>query len=101
MLRWLLDQVTGGAPEGARGFSGAVRASMTGTDEETVRIVVAIAGLLGTVAYADRRYAPQEEARIRQELERMPALSPSGVDAVCAALRQHIVEISTIEAPMY
>jgi uncharacterized tellurite resistance protein B-like protein len=101
MMRWLFDKVTTSAPEGARGFAGAVRASLTGSDEETVRIVLAVAGLLGTVAYADRRYSAAEEQRIRQELERIHALTPTGVDAVCAALRQHIVEISTVEAPFY
>ena len=101
MLPWLLDKVTASSPEGVRGFAGAVRANMAGNDEETIRIVVAIAGLLGTVAYADRRYAPEEEQRIKQELERVEALTPSGVEAVCAALRQHIVDISTIEAPLY
>jgi uncharacterized tellurite resistance protein B-like protein len=74
---------------------------MIGTDDETIRIVVALAGLLGTVAYADRRYAPEEEQRIRRELELVQALTPAGVDAVCAALRENIVEISTIEAPFY
>ena len=101
MFRWLVDKVAASAPEAARGFAGMVRAGMAGTDEETVRIVVAVAGLLGTVAYADGRYAAQEEQRIRRELERIHALTPSGVDAVCAALREHIVEISTIEAPLY
>jgi len=101
MFRWLLDKVAATAPEGARGFAGVVRANMVGSDEETVRIVVAVAGLLGTVAYADRRYAPEEEQRIRQELERIHALTPSAVDTICAALREHIVEISTIEAPFY
>jgi uncharacterized tellurite resistance protein B-like protein len=101
MFRWLLDKVAASAPEGARNFAGVVRASMAGTDEETIRIVMAVAGLLGTVAYADRRYAVEEEQRIRQELERIQALTPEGVDAVCAALRKYIVEISTIEAPFY
>ena len=101
MFRWLVDKVAASPPPGAAGFSGAVRANMRGTDEETVRIVVAIAGLLGTVAYADRRYVPEEEQRIRQELERVHALTPAGVDAVCKALREHIVEISTIETPFY
>jgi uncharacterized tellurite resistance protein B-like protein len=101
MFRWLVDKIGASAPEGARGFAGVVRANMTGTDEETIRIVVAVAGLLGTVAYADRRYSSEEERRIRQELERIHALTPAGVDAVCAALREHIVDISTIEAPIY
>lgn len=101
MFRWLVDKVAASPPEGARGFAGAVRASMAGTDEETVRIVVALAGLLGTVAYADRRYTTEEEQRIRQELGRVSALTPAAIDAVCTALRQYIVEISTIEAPLY
>src|SRR5689334_6973893 len=54
MFRWLVDKVMASAPDAARGFAGVVRATMAGTDEETVRIVVAVAGLLGTVAYADR-----------------------------------------------
>jgi uncharacterized tellurite resistance protein B-like protein len=101
MLRWLIEKVASSAPEGARGFAGVVRQNLVGTDEETIRIVVAIAGLLGTVAYADRHYAPEEEQRIRQELTRIEALNPSGIDAVCEALRAHIVEIATVEAPFY
>jgi uncharacterized tellurite resistance protein B-like protein len=101
MFRWLLDKVAASTPEGARGFAGAVRSTMVGTDDETIRIVVAVAGLLGTVAYADRRYEAEEERHIRRELERIHALTAAGVDAVCTALRQHIVEISTIEAPLY
>ena len=101
MFRWLLEKVAASAPEGAGGFAGVVRANMAGTDDVTIRIVVAIAGLLGTVAYADRRFAPEEEQHIRQELDRVQALTPAGVDAVCTALREHIVEISTIEAPFY
>ena len=101
MFRWLIDQVTAAPPPGARGFAGVVRANMAGSDEETVRIVVGVAGLLGTVAYADRRYAPEEEARIRRELTRIEALTPAAVDSICDALRRHIVEISTIEAPFY
>jgi len=101
MLRWLIEKVAASPPQGSKGFAGVVRANLVGTDEETVRIVVALAGLLGTVAYADRHFALEEEQRIRQELERVEALTPAGVDAVCAALRVHIVEISTIEAPFY
>jgi uncharacterized tellurite resistance protein B-like protein len=101
MLRWLIEKVAASKPEGVRGFAGVVRANLVGTDDETVRIIVAIAGLLGTVAYADRRFTPVEEDRIRQELTRISALTPEGVDAVCAALRQHIVEIATIDAPFF
>ncbi|HKQ71122.1 MAG TPA: TerB family tellurite resistance protein, partial [Polyangiaceae bacterium] len=69
--------------------------------DDTVRIVAAVAGLMGTVAYADRKYTASEEERIRAELRRVESLSQEGIDAICGALRDHIVEIATVEAPIY
>jgi uncharacterized tellurite resistance protein B-like protein len=74
---------------------------MSESDGETARIVAAIAGLLGTIAYADREYAPVEEQRIREQLARVQGLTGAGVDAICGVLRECIVEISTVEAPVY
>src|SRR5678816_3451278 len=101
MLRWLTEKIVSNAQEGGTTLERTVRAQMTGSDHEGATIVAAIAGLLGTVAYADRSYGPLEEERIRGELGRVGALTAAGVDAICAVLRQHIVEISTIEAPVY
>jgi uncharacterized tellurite resistance protein B-like protein len=98
MLRWLADKITSAAPEGTP-LERTVRAQME--DGEGARIVAAIAGLLGTVAYADRKYAAVEEQRIRQELGRVQGLAPAGVEAICTVLRENIVEISTVEAPVY
>jgi len=82
---------------------GALRASiereLPGADAETVTVVTSITGLLGTVAYADRDYSPSEEARVRAELLRVQGMTPSGVDAICKTLREHIVEITSIETP--
>ena len=78
-----------------------VRTALPGADEETVRVVTAIAGLLGTVAYADREFAPAEQARAREELARIDGISPAGIDAVCAALVKHVREIATVQAPRY
>lgn len=74
---------------------------MPGADAETVTVVTSMAGLLGAVAYADREYSLAEEARVRQELERVQGMTASGVDAICAVLREHIVEISTVQIPLY
>jgi uncharacterized tellurite resistance protein B-like protein len=101
MLRWLTDKIAQASPPGGTVLERAVRAEMTGGDVEGVRIVAAIAGLLGTVAYADRRYAPIEEQRIREQLGRVQGMTAAGVDAICAVLREHIVQISTVEAPVY
>jgi uncharacterized tellurite resistance protein B-like protein len=101
MLRWLAEKIVSNAPEGGTALGRIVRAQMADSDHDGATIVAAIAGLLGTVAYADRSYAPVEEERIRDELGRVGGLTTAGVDAICAVLRQHIVEISTIEAPVY
>ena len=61
----------------------------------------AIAGLLGQIAYADHHYAPEEERRIRDELGRVHGLTAAGVDAICDVLREHVVEIASVEAPWH
>jgi len=99
MLHWLTDKIISSASEEGTTLARTVRAQMD--DAEGARIVAAIAGLLGTVAYADRQYATIEEQRIREELTRVQGLTTAGVDAICAVLREHIVEISTVEAPIY
>lgn len=79
----------------------AVRRAMPDADGETQSIVAAIAGLLGGVAYADRDYSSIEEERVRAQLGRVQQLSAAGVDAVLHVLRDHIVEIATVQAPRY
>jgi len=79
----------------------AVTAALPEADDDTRRLVVAVAGLLATVAYADRDYAPVEEARIVQELRRIQGLDENGVAAIRTVLREHIRIIATVEAPIY
>lgn len=78
-----------------------VREHMPGADEESVRIVTAIAGLLAGVAYADRELSPAEATRIRDELARVHWLKEPGVDAICDALSAHVVHHATTLAPRY
>jgi uncharacterized tellurite resistance protein B-like protein len=84
---------------------GVLRASiereLPEADAETITVVTSIAGLLGTVAYADRDYSAAEEARVRAELLRVQGMTASGVDAICKTLRDHIVEISSVETPRF
>src|SRR5262245_26429547 len=101
MFRWITDKLSDRVQEGSTALLKAVRAELGEGDEEKVRIVAAIAGLMGTIAYADQRYEDVEEQRIRAELMRIEGLGTKGVDAICRVLRQHIVEISTIEATLY
>ena len=101
MFRWITDKLADHASERSLPLEDSVRQHLPGADDVKIRIVAAIAGLMGTVAYADRRYAEVEEQRIRAELGRIEGLDEAGVLAICAVLRKHIVEIATVEAPVY
>ncbi len=74
---------------------------MPDADDATIRIVTAIAGLLGAVAYADREFSDEEQTMVRGELERVHGLTAQAVNAICVGLKQHIVEISTIYGPRF
>jgi len=99
--RWSKSARAVDSPPGAGELELAVRRELPRADDETALVVTAMAGLLGAVAFADRRYSPDEEARIRRELERVHGMTAEGIDAICAVLRQHIVEVSTVQAPRY
>jgi uncharacterized tellurite resistance protein B-like protein len=76
-----------------------VRAHMPTADEESVRVVAAIAGLLAAVAYADREYSAAEEQRVREELARVHGMTRDGVDAVADALKEEMLGLTTVELP--
>ena len=99
--RWLKGLSSGEALSGGGALRASIERELPGADPETVTVVTSIAGLLGTVAYADRDYAPAEEARVRTELLRVQGMTPSGVDAICKVLREHIVEISSVDTPRF
>ena len=67
-----------------------VRERMEGASHDSVAVVVAMAGLLARVAFADRQYTEQEARRVRDERQLVLGFSERDVDAVCAALEQHI-----------
>lgn len=99
--RWLKNVTEPRVLEGAEQVEAEVRAVLRDADQETVKVVTAIAGLLGAVAYADREYSDGEEALVRSELERIQGMTPEGVEAVCSVLRMHIVEVATVQTPRY
>jgi uncharacterized tellurite resistance protein B-like protein len=98
--RWLRGDEPA-TSSGADALRSSIAQQLPGADAETVSVVTSMAGLLGAVAYADRDYSAAEEARVRAELERVNGMSAAGIDAICAVLRQHIVEISTVQIPRY
>ncbi len=99
--RWLQRASALPSPEGAEPVGPTVRAALPEADDETVQVVTAIAGLLATVAYADRDFSPVELAHVREELGRIDGITPAGVDAVGTALARHVREIATVQSPRY
>lgn len=98
--RWLKgDEAPPSA--GADELGRSIAQHLPGADNETVSVVTSMAGLLGAVAYADRNYSAAEEARVREELARVNGMTTAGIDAICGALREHIVEVSTVQIPRY
>lgn len=71
-----------------------VSSSLPEADEATKRIVTAIAGLLGCVAYADREYTEEEARHVREELSRVQGLTRAGAGAICQILQDEIVAIA-------
>lgn len=58
-------------------------------DDDAARIVIAVAGLLASVAYADRVYGEAERAYAKDALSRLDGLTPEGVTAICDLLAEH------------
>src|SRR3954471_4083782 len=97
--RWLRGDGAAKSASGADALHGAIARELPGADAETVTVVTSMAGLLGAVAYADRNYSAEEESRVRQELGRVQGMTSAGIDAICKVLREHIVELSTVQIP--
>jgi uncharacterized tellurite resistance protein B-like protein len=82
-------------PQGAQArLAAVVDQHLPDADDDTRRIVTAIAGLLACVAYADREYTEAEERGVRSELTRIHFLRPAGVDAICAVLKEDIQDLA-------
>ncbi len=82
------------AKSGVDALSELVATYLPEADAETRELVVAIAGLLAGVVYADRKYHEAERAHVRKTLGNIHALPASGADAICALLDQRLVEIA-------
>jgi uncharacterized tellurite resistance protein B-like protein len=98
---WLRRASNSEQVEGAERLQQALRAELPDMDEESVLIITAIVGLLGAVAYADTEFSEVEMERVRDQLSRVEGLSSDGVRSVCQALREHVVEVSTVQLPRY
>src|SRR5277367_4893772 len=68
-------------------------------DDESVliRYIAIVVVLIARVAWADGRFSTQEEESLRELLAHVDRLSPSGVEAVCQALKGKLPQVSEEE----
>lgn len=90
--------VAKGPPEA---LEGAVQQELGAADAETVAIVTAIAGLLGSIAYADREITDHERDLVVASLSGIQGLDERGAQAILRTLTRHIVAVSTLERPRF
>ena len=89
------------AAASAESLETVVSQELGAADAETTAVVTAIAGLLASVAYADRQITSEEEAVLKRELARIHGIDERGVSAIYRTLSQHVVQLSTTERPRY
>jgi uncharacterized tellurite resistance protein B-like protein len=99
MFGWFQKRGANRQPSALDALLDSVRVELPSADPETLEIVVAIAGLLAAVAYADRSYSDEEARRVRAELGRLHGMTESGADAICGVLARHALELSTVGVP--
>lgn len=68
-------------------------------DDESVliRYIAIVVVLMARVAWADGRLSSEEESSMRDLLAHVDRISPSGVDAVCQALKGKLPQVSDEE----
>lgn len=64
-----------------------LRAALPDDESVFIRYIAIVVVLIGRVACADGNLSPEEEQNLRELLARIDRLSPTGVEAVCGALR--------------
>lgn len=72
-----------------------VAAHMAGADKVSIEIVTAVAGLLATIAYADRTITSSESAHLEAELSRINGIPEGGARALSLVLHKHALRLST------
>src|SRR6187402_3331520 len=98
--RWLRAEPTEKLT-GTEALEAAVRRELPEADAETVRVVTAMTGLLGAVAYADRDFSSAEEQRLLTELGRIHGMTESGARAIAGALREQVLAVSSVGIPLF
>jgi uncharacterized tellurite resistance protein B-like protein len=94
LFKWLLGNSEARSPTASEELRKLVAHSMPEADVQQAAIIGAVAGLLATVAYVDRKYAEAEREQIADALGRMHALAPQALGAIEELLSERLPELS-------
>lgn len=92
--KWLSGRTAERAPTASDDLRRLCAHSMPGADAQAVAIVGAVAGLLATVAHADRNYSEAEREAVRDALLKVHGLEPGSLQAIEDLLAEHIAELA-------
>jgi uncharacterized tellurite resistance protein B-like protein len=93
-FKWLLGEAEARTPTASEELRKLVAHSMPEADAQQAAIIGAVAGLLATVAYTDRKYAEAEREQVADALSRMHAVSPQALGAIEELLGERLAELS-------
>jgi uncharacterized tellurite resistance protein B-like protein len=82
-------------------LASVIAGALPEADEDTRRLVVAVAGLLGCAGYADRDFSEPERRLVADLLQTIHGVGQAQAEAILAVLRQNILQVSTVEVPRY
>jgi len=94
LFTWLFGETSERAPTASDELRRLCALSMPGADEHSVAIVGAVAGLLATVAHADRNYTEAERDAVRDALLKVHGLEPGSLKSIEELLQEHIAELA-------
>ena len=95
LLKWLFgDSETAENPSASKELHALVARHMPKADDHTAAVVGALAGLLATVAHADRVYTDTERENVRQALKNIPVLAEGAAEAIETLLGQRMAELA-------
>ncbi len=89
------------APTNPTSLDAVIAHALPDADSETRAIVTAIAGLFGSISYADREFSTAEKRIVRDLLLTIVGIGPPQADAIVGELDSNIIIVSTTEAPRF
>lgn len=94
LFKWLFGETSNRAPTASDELRRLCAHSMPGADEHSVAIVGAVAGLLATVAHADRNYTEAEREAVRDALLKVHGLEAGSLKAIEELLQEQVAQLA-------